>query len=463
MGVVPQQKVNHVSMLSSRIKWGYGIADIGGSGSFTVINIFLLFFLIEVVGLRPGLAGIVLLAGRVLDAITDPIMGMITDRTRSRWGRRKPYIWAGAVPFGVSFGLIWMLPEGAESVIFTMAVLALALHMIIFTITHVPYMALTPELAPEYSERTTLTSYRVGVSLITGIVAAATPPLLIATFNSWQGLPEGARFGWMIMGVAFGAMMTLGYLVMATLVPEPSPPDAAPGKLNIWQEYCTAFKVYGYPQILLLFVVVTVGVGVLSSILPFFLISSLRLDPGEQTTVLGLLFITAALFLPLWNWLSDRNGKKTPFAVGLIILAAALLLLTFFSPPGALSPILLTMAIFAGLGYSAVALFPWAMLPDVVEFDMLKGGMRREGLLVAIFTFAQKFAFALSAFFNAQMLEFVGYQRGVIEQTARALSGIQWMIGPVTAFFFLLTFVLVVFYPITKARHDAARAELAER
>jgi GPH family glycoside/pentoside/hexuronide:cation symporter len=257
--------------------------------------------------------------------------------------------------------------------------------------------------------------------------------------------------------------MSLSYLTMAATVRERRTLQVPFGTLNLWQEYRSAFAVFGYPQVLVLFMVVTIGLGIISSILPFYLTSALRLSPGEQTTILGLLFGVAILALPAWSALSARVGKKAAFAAGLLTLGVSVVLLVSLAPGGWLSPLLVTFTVFAGLGTATVLLFPWAMIPDVVEFDELRTGKRREGLLYAIFTFGQKTAFALGAFLNAQMLELVGYQRDAVEQSARAIAGIQWMVGPVAAGVFLLAVLLVWRYPITKAKHDEARAALATR
>jgi len=462
MTKISQQKIDHEARLSSRTKWGYAFGEVGGSGSWSVINTFLLFFLIEIVGLHPGLASIVLLIGRVVDALTDPIMGMISDHTHSRWGRRKPYIGGGAIPFGISFALIWVLGGDSQLIIFLFAVLALLLHILIFTMTHTPYLALVPELTTDYNERTTLISYRMGVSVITSLLVVASTPYVVYVLNTWQGLPENNRFGWMGMGIIFGALMSLGYLAVAALVKEPPHSYGSPKKLNVWQEYRTALSAYGFPHILALFIVLALGVSIIASILPFFLISNLRLEPGEQTMILGTLYVTAFLFLPFWNWVSARIGKKLALIIGLAILATAITTIALFAPEG-ITPFLVVMVIFAGVGFTACLVFPWAMLPDVVEFDILKSGKRREGLFAAIFTFFQKVATSLGIFLNAQMLAFIGYQPGVIEQTARALTGIRWMFGPVAALLLLLTLVIVKLYPITKERHDAAKEELVMR
>jgi glycoside/pentoside/hexuronide:cation symporter, GPH family len=451
-----------MSSLPLREKLAYGVADIGASLSYNAINFFFLFFLVTVLGLSPGLAGIVVLFGRVIDAVTDPLMGALSDRTTGRRGRRKPYIWLGALPFGLTFALLWAVPETSQLAMFALAAALLTLHAVVFTVVQVPYMALTPELAPDYAARTSLTSYRIGFGTLASLIAAAAPPLLVAVFNRQLGLGEGAPTGWLWMGVLFGLVMTLGYLVMAALVGERQGKPVT-GKLDLLGDYRLALAATGYPQVLLLYVVVTLGIGVISSMLPFYLHSALSLPPEAQTLVLGLLFVVAILSLPLWNLLAARLGKPRAFAVGLGVLGLSVPLVVLVSPSGEISAVLLISVALAGLGVGAALLFPWAMLPDVVEFDELRTGMRREGHFYALFTFGQKAAFALGAFANAQVLALVGYQRDAAVQSPEAILGIKLMVGPVAALVFVLALILAWRFPITKALHDEARMRLEAR
>ena len=445
--------------LSLRTKLGYGVADVGASLSYNAVNFFFLFFLVDVAGLRPGLAGAALLSGRLIDAVTDPLMGTLSDRTRSRYGRRKPYIWAGLVPFGVSFALLWAIPSASQGVsqgvIFTLAALALALHAVIYTVVQVPYMALTPELAPGYEARTALSSYRIGFGTLASLIAAAAPPLLVASINDFVGRSETDQLGWTYMGVTFGAVMSASYLLMALSVREPraslNPQTSKPPPLR------SVLETRGYLALIALFVSVTLGLGIVSSMLPFYL-ASLQLSSGEQTLILGLLFTVAILALPLWNITAGRAGKSGALALGLAVLIVGLLLIVLVPSVG-LSPSLLTSVTLAGVGTGAALLFPWAMLPDVAEFDLLAHGARREGLLYAVFTFAQKSAFALGAALNAGVLELAHYDADV---PSSAQSAITWMVGPAAALAFLVALLLAWRYPIRKADHDAVR-EMLER
>ena len=449
--------------LSRRQKLAYGVADLGASLSYNAINFFLLFFLVNVLELRPALAGSVLLVGRVVDAVTDPLMGALSDRTRSRWGRRMPYIWAGLLPLGASFALLWFAPAGSQTTMFVLAALLLALHTVLYTVVQIPYMALTPALAPDYRARTELTSYRIGFGTLASLLAAAAPPLVVALFEPGLELSQTSPASWQWMGLVFAAVITLSYLTMALGVREPpairaSPPRRPP----FWREALSVFRSYGFTPVVLLFMTTTLGIGIVSSMLPFYLDAALRLTAEEQTLVLGVLFASAILSLPLWTRLAARTGKRLALGVGLVGLSIATLLLVAFSPPG-VSGYLMAMSVLAGIGVGAVLLFPWAMLPDVVEFDELASGHKREGLVYAIFTFGQKTAFALGVFLNGQVQELTGYQPGAAVQSEGAIQGIVTMVGPVAAAVFLAAVFWVWRFPISRERHEAARLELAER
>lgn len=450
--------------LSLRERLGYGVAEVGASLAYNAINFFLYFFLVNEVGVRPGLAGSVLLLGRVIDAVTDPLMGFLSDRLRSRWGRRTPFIWAGALPLGISFALVWLVPTGSQILSFGVAVGLLALHTVLFTVVQVPYLALTPELAPSYRERTILTSYRVGFGTVASLLAAATPPLIVAHFGGAGRLMHSDPRGWVAMGLIFGAIITSSYVLMALNVREPpAREEEGEAPRAPFRDSISILRVHGFVPITLLFMTVTLGLGIVSSILPFYLDVGLGVDAAGQTLVLGTLFGSAVLALPFWSAFSSRLGKRAAFAMGLGVLSAALLLLVGVSPEEGLSPLLLSVAMLAGVGVSTVLLFPWAMLPDVVEFDDWQNRRRREGLLYAIFTFGQKTAFALGVFLNGRVQEWTGYLPGASLQPERAVWGIRLAVGPVAAVVFLVAFGLVWWFPITEARHETVRRALRRR
>ncbi len=460
------------SHLPFKLKLSYGIADLGASLAYVTINIFLLKFLVDVVGLNPRLAGLAFLVGRVIDAVTDPLMGIISDKFQSRWGRRMPFIWAGIIPIGLSFALLWILPSLAafenQMQLFALTCLLLSFHAIAYTIVQVPYLALTPELAPEYSQRTVLSSFRAGFGTFASMIASAGPPLVVALFAVQNDLR-----GWAAMGIIFGGIISLSYLIMALGI-QPYAVGAsgafregqggarAPSQLkpqaqtnpSIWQSYTSAFAAHGFTTIFMLFVVVTIAFGITSAVLPFYLEHGFGLTGINQTVPMAILFGVAILSLLLWTFISGQLGKRSAFAIGLLILGVALPLLVFLSPYGGLSAQLVGFSSLAGIGLGAAMLFPWAMLPDVADFDEQESGERREGLLYAIFTFGQKLAVALGAFTIGQMLAAVGYVEGASSQTVTAVNGIRFFMGVVAPCVFLAALYFIWRYPITRQAHS---------
>ena len=436
-----------MSQLTTSEKISFGVADIGASLTFVAINTWLLYFLVNIVHLEPLLAGLVFMLGRVFDAVTDPIMGVVSDRLKPRIGR-KPFIVWGAIPLGISFALLWFIPEASQTVKFLLSTFYFLLFSLFYTIVQMPYMALIPELSTDYNERTSLSSYRAAFGTLASLAAVALPPII------------ASRFGWPMMGIVFGVVATVSYLIMVLRIKEPQRIHIETSHSSLLEEYRSAFNIFGFAQIFILFMVITIGLMIVNSILPFFLESSLRIGPDRQPIVLGTLFVVAILVFPLWNLLAARLDKRKALILGLVIMALSLVLLVGFSPSGKLSFYLITMTALAGVGLSAVMLLPWAMLPDVVEFDELSTGRRREGLVYALFTFGQKIAGSIGVFSNAIVASVFGYQQGLVEQSATTITAIRWMAGPVAAIIFLLAIVFVLRFPITQAKHLEARQKL---
>lgn len=439
-------------------KWGYGIADVGASLTYVAVNTWLLYFLINIARLPPLLAGIVFVAGRVLDAVTDPLMGVISDRLKPRFGR-LPFIRFGALPLGVAFALLWLAPGAGQALQFALALATFVLFSLLYTVVQVPYMALTPELAEDYDARTELTSYRMGFGTLASLLAVALPPVIVSGFSPGAELAQSRPLGWLVMGGIFAALTSSCYLLMARTVREP--PRAASAASSFWQHYRTAFSIFGFRQAFGLFILVTIGLMVVNSILPFFLESNLRLSAEAQSLVLGLLFGSAIASFPAWNYLGQRLDKKRALALGLALMAGGLLAIVGLVTPGGVSPLLIVLVVLAGVGLAAIMLFPWAMLPDVIEFDELAGGQRREGLVYALFTFGQKLAGSLGVFSNALVAALFGYRPGEAVQAAETLRGLALMAGPVTAAVLLVALVATLRFPISKALHAEARAKLA--
>lgn len=457
--------------LPRAVRIGYGVGDVGASLTYVVINTWLLYYLVNVAGVKPFAAGVVFVIGRVVDAALDPVMGLLSDRWAPRFGRKR-FTLFGALPLGLALAALWALPAARPEAAFVLALVAVVAVSVLYTVVQVPYMALTPELAQDYDERTALSSYRIAFGTFASLLAVALPPLVVLAGAPAVDLAQSPAGGWARMGWLFGAVVTVSYLVMVASVPEPrrpatgAPPRdeaAGPARATIGASLRAAFSATGFAQVLALFIAVTAGIMVVNSMLPFYLESALRIPGAQQTPLLGLLFGVAIAAFPLWNAVSARYGKRTALSVGLLAMIGGLVPLVLFSPPGGIGAVLVGCTVVTGVGLSAVMLLPWAMLPDVVEFDELASGRRHEGLLYALFTFGQKLAGSVGVFANAIAASVFGYQAGSALQAPDTVLGIRLMVGPVAAAVFAVALVLTWRFPITRASHQAARDALDRR
>ena len=244
--------------LSRGEKLGYGVADVGASLTFVAVNTWLLYFLINIVRLEPLSAGIIFVLGRVLDAILDPLMGVLSDRLKRHWGR-KVFIRWGTVPLGISFALLWLVPDGGQMLKFGLALFFFCLFSVLYTVVQVPYMALTPEIARSYDERTSLTSFRMGFGTLASMLAFALPPFIILTFSQSDALassaaPRLAHDGWNLWPVITAA----AYFTMVATVKEPEKSITSPRSQHgsFLGEYRSAFTIYGFKEIFSLFVII---------------------------------------------------------------------------------------------------------------------------------------------------------------------------------------------------------------
>lgn len=448
-----------------RVSWrqnlAYGVGDVGGALPFTAANTWLFYFLVNIAGLVPLQAGIVVLVGRLLDAVTDPVMGLVSDRYRHRLGRLSWVRW-GALPLGTAFALMWVLPLSSWGG-FVLAILIFALVSLLFTVVVMPYMALLPEIAPNYDDRTRVNTVRASFSMVAVLIAVSAPPAIVLAVTGTEELAASPASGWIATGAVFGALTAASFLCTGFLVREPRRSVAPPPASSLLWEVRAAWHTHGFRQVFALFVVLTLAQTIVNSILPFYLESVLLFGADLQSVALGATLVIAMVAFFFWSAVSARSSKRTALAAGTVIYAAGLLLLVTVVPSGGLSGIMWVALVVQGVGLSAIVLLPWAMLPDVVEFDELESGRRREGIFYAGFTFGQKTAGSLAVFANAVVVGLFGYRQGVAEQSTETVFGLQLMMGPATVVVLAVAIFFVWRYPITRDSHEAARAALSEK
>jgi GPH family glycoside/pentoside/hexuronide:cation symporter len=439
-------------------KFKYGLADLGFALITSAIQFFLLFYYTDVAGINPALAGLALMVGKLTwDAANDPLFGYWSDRTRSRFGRRRIYMLIGAVPLGIAAWIMFSLPKGLTSVAAFLAVL-LSFWLVdtFHTMTTTPYYALTPELTRDYNERASLTSIRMVFSVLGYILGAALTTVLAGIF---QGAGLNLQQAWSATGAVFGVVAMTTTLITTFSVKEQPGLAGEPSKLPPVKAVFTSFKNRPFIILMLAFILSSFSFTVLTALVPYFI--TYQLDMGSQVSfVLLVMLVMIGIFLIPAKIVSDRINKGPSYALGLFI--ASLAVITSFFFPHAPTPLIYVVAAVAGIGFSAQWVFPWSMLPDVIEYDEKMTGERREGIYYGLWAFLTKFTSALGIAVSGWALGLFGYVPNV-EQTLHALFGIRLFFAIVPAVVILISLPFLIWYPITRKNHAELVQELAAR
>lgn len=434
--------------LTNKTKILYGVADLGISLLTASIQFFLLFYYTDIAGINPGLAGSALLVGKLTwDAINDPVFGYLSDRTRSRWGRRKPYMLFGAIPFGLSIWLLFSLPPGLVGLKAFLAVLgSFLLADTTQTLVSVPYYALSAELTYDYDERTSLISIRMIFTVLGYILGAAATTAVAGMFMNMGWSKTAAYSG---MGAIFGIVAIITMLVTVFGVKETPRPDLMPATMPLKSQLQQVFKNRPFVQYMIMSTIISISFTLLTSLLPYFITYQLLMEDQIPFIMLVLLG-TIGLFLLPWRMVSKKMDKGPAYALGLFIASIAIVV-AYFLPQGP-SPWIYAIAFFAGVGFSAQYVFPWSMIPDVIEVDESQSGERHEGIYFGVNAFLGKITGAIGIAIAGWALDIYGYVPDAV-QTTRALFGIRFFyaIVPVTAF--MIALPLLIWYPLTREKH----------
>lgn len=456
---IPHEPAASTPRLSVGRKLAYGIGDLGPALVASIQGFFLNAFLLDVAGIRPGAAGIIFLIVKIWDGVNDPLIGRLTDRTNTRWGRRRPWLLFGAIPFGLAWVLQWLVPDLSPTGLFWYYLVVALLLDTGFTAVNVPYAALTPELTQDYDERTSLNSYRFSFSILGGLAALAVHGILIESFPS-------VTQGYAISAAVMGGVIILSNLITFAFTKESHfkeiPSEDDPGFLE-GVKIALSNRPFLY----------VVAIYLLSWLCVQFVQANMllyvRYWVGGEESFIQLAFalqLSAFVFLLVWSRVSQSWGKQRVYYVGMSFWIAVELVL-FFVQPGQFN-LLLILAILAGVGVSVAYLIPWSMLPDVVDLDELETGQRREGIYYGFFVFWQKLGISLGLALSNFALEATGYINAtdltnLPEQPTAVLTALRIFVSLVPAIILLLSFPIVRRYPITRQKHAEIRAALAAR
>lgn len=431
--------------LAFGLKIGYGIGDIGSNIFIVTSGLFLLFFLTNILGVKPALAGLVLLFPKLWDVISDPIMGGISDITRSRMGRRRPYLLAASIPFGIIFFLMFLTPHYNSELAKALYVgLMFAIGCTVFTVFNVPYSSMVAEMSDDYNERMSITSFRMIGSSIGVLLAGGLAMPLVE-------MGGGGEAGYRFMGIVLGFMITVFCLISffgtrkAKTLPviDERPPFSEQVKI--------AFRNTPFKMLMMMYTFQSLGIGVLMAGLIYYVKYVMDLPETAMGIVFPILIVTAIIFIPVWLKIGVKIGKIKAYTIGLSILSVMLFSL-FFTKSSQLN--LFYIQIFLlGIGFSSFQLFPFSMLPDTIEFDELQSGMRREGVFSGIWSSAQKTAYSVGPSIVGFTLSMSGFVNSSVQPESVEV-GIRIIFCLFTALMILISLLPFYKYDLTEERFE---------
>jgi GPH family glycoside/pentoside/hexuronide:cation symporter len=443
--------------LPLRVKILFSTGDLSTSIPLAIVMFFQLYFLTDVAGLPPALAAWAVGIGRIWDAINDPLFGLISDRIRSPWGRRRVLLLFGAVPLGVSFAMMWLVPPWGPLALTAYYAVAFILFDTIFTAVHVGYNALTPEMTPDYDERSSLNGYRMVFS-IAGTLGA----IILATVLGWTIADTQSLYA--AVGVSLGLASVIPPLIVFSVTRE-RPADELPAPLPARESLKATLSNRPFALVMGLYLLSWTAASVLAAALVYF--ANYYLGVPDQANYFVLIAQGAAiLFIPVIVWLARKLDKRRAFILGSATWIVVLLGIFVLRPHQV--TLAYVLAALGGFGIATAYVVPWSMVPDIIEYDEVQTGQRREGSYYAFASFFQKLATGAAIWAMGQALALTGYltpESGapLPTQPAEAVQAIRFFMGPVPIVLLALAILFAWRYPISRERHRALRDELAAR
>ena len=320
------------------------------------------------------------------------------------------------------------------------------------TVTSMPYYAMTPELTRDYDERTSLTTFRMIGGTVGYMAGAAFPPFIAGLFIT-------EKIGWSMMGIMFGGFAALCLLITAFGVKQRKELEGPPSEMPALRSILVCFKNRPFNFLIIQGMFTGFSFMLVMSYMAFFITYQMNME-NKIPILMTMLLVTIGVFLFFWKWVTDKWAKGPTYALGLFIAFGATA--ASFLLPNQESIWIYVIVFIAGFGFSAQWVLPWSIIPDVVEYDELMTGERREGIYYGVKGLIGKISDALGLFVGGWALKLFGFVPD-IAQSDFSLLGIRLFFGPVPAIITFLSLPLLIWFPITRKTHAETLRKLKER
>lgn len=438
--------------LPVKVKLGYGSTGFAAIMTLSIFIMYGMFFLTDAVGLDPAFAGIILSIGTLWDAITDPLVGSISDRRDPKKGRRRPFMKWVAIPFGLIAWLLFTNPGFSPSVTKIYFVLIAVAFYTVQTLLDVPYTALGAEMTLDYDERSSLNSNRNFFATISGVLSAFTMAFVFF-FSDRLG---SVSAGWSATAAIYAIIATITIFIGYKFTEGYELEDITlEEKHNVFEFLKDVMKNKIFLYTAGLFAFSLISLTVQNSAIIYYFIYYLGLSEVQISTTLLVAWIPGLLWVPVINKICHKWSKKAAWIICMSIWAiGTLTFVMFILKPSSSFFMIGLMQICAGIGLVSQYQVVWSMIPDIIEVDEFKTGLRREGRYYGLIAFIQKALTALTMLVSGTILKMIGYVPNV-EQTVETLEGMKMLIGVGGFAFLVLSIIVAYFNPMTRERHAA--------
>ena len=433
---------------------GFGLGDIYGGGAFLIVGMLFMFYMTEVVHMKPVLAGLMFGLGKAFDGVADPLMGFLSDRTRSRSGRRRVYFLWGIVPIALTFALIWVpIRSDSQALLFTYYFVAFLLLNATLTMVMTPYSALPAEMSSDFTVRNSLSTSRLIFSGLSSLIAAVVPKLLIDAF------PADPGKGHLAMGIAFGLLFALPWIVVYKSTWENDKHREIVKGENFLREFARIFRNRSFRIHILMYIFAYTAMDVLMALFTYYLTYYIG-RPGIYSITMGTLMVAQLAVMPFYGRLASRKGPGIPYTLGLLVWAGGMVALTLAVGPGSALALIAAVSALIGMGTSAGVLIPYVILPFVIDVDELMTGEQRSGVYAGAMTLLRKLVQGLLAMpAIGLMLQGIGFVPNAVQSHETLSRFVVFFIGA-PGLLIVCGILAATRFRITPKTHAILKAEL---
>lgn len=376
--------LNKQRKMTWRTYLAYGAADLYGGGCFFIVTTFAMYYLVNVIGLHPVLAGLIPAIGKFWDAVSDPMMGYIADNTpQNRFGKRRVWFLVSIIPIALSFIIIWV-PTGIESQAgkFIFYTIAYIIFFTVSTVSYIPYAALSAEITKDFTERNKLNGSRLMFSFIATLLGGLLAQPIIDAFH-------GSMMGYFVMSIVFALIFALPWIPLYFETWElPEEKSQKKSDAKFIKNFLSLFKSRSCRIHIAMYVCSYGALDIVMSLVLFYIVD--YLNRGSVFIIAqGSLLLTMMATLPIHNRIINKKGHKPVYVAALIIFAVSIVLMSFHTPQT--NPVFLILnMVLMGVGISANNLIPHQLLPFLADIDKLMSGENRAGTYSAAMTLTRK-------------------------------------------------------------------------